>query len=248
MLIQSIQQIQERRLKRTLSSYWMKFFDERPMQRRWYFFETLSMKIDLCHASVNTSRTIRIEQSSEYQSMMRIIRLFGIDSLKQMKKQRSWMNESMIQTENTHHLNQKEEDCEAYHSIRTICWFLMSFDSTSYHVIWFNMMRIADDTNSISFRLVLTQPSAKRNEAMNMQSMFRDSLVIESIIWNQSDWDEKRKIFEQVRTLCFSNIKDTTQEKWLLKQSHISKYWRMCSRECEWMFKNTKQSKIRLQD
>ena len=79
MLIQSIQQIQKRKLIRTLNSYWMKSCDERPMQRRWYSFETLSMKIDLFRDSENTSRTIRIEQSSEYRYMIQNIILYGIN-------------------------------------------------------------------------------------------------------------------------------------------------------------------------
>ena len=180
--------------------------------------------------------------------MIRTIRLFETDSSKQMKKRTSWMNESETATRNTHRLNQNEEDFEAYHSIKTICWFLTYYDSISFQEIWFNMMRIAEHTISISYRLELIQPWAKRSEAMNMQSISRDFYEIRYTALNQSDWNEKRKIFERVRTLCFRIIRDTTQKESLLKRLLINKCWRMCSRECEWLCKNTKQSKTKRQD
>ena len=248
MLIQSQALIQKRKSTRTLNSYWMKFFDEQRMQHRWYFSETLSMKIDSRRDSENTSRMTRIESQSEFRYMMKNERLFEADSLKQTKKQKCWMNEYVIQIENTHHLKQNAEDFEAYHSIRTICWFLMFFDSILFQEIWFNMMRIADDMISISFRFELTLLSVRKNEAMNTQSISRDSNEIKSSILNQSDWTEKRKTFELRRTLCFNNIRDTMRRKWLLKQSHISKCWRTCSSVCEWLFKNTEQSKTKRRD
>lgn len=226
----------------------MKFFDEQRMRRRWYFYEIQYMKIDLCHAFVNTSQKTRIESQSEFRYMTKTIILFETDSLKQTKKLKSWMNESEIQTENTHHLKQKDADFEAYHSIRTICWFLMFFDSISSQEIWFNMMKIADDMNSISFRFELTQLWVKKSEAMNMQSISRDSNEIEFITLNQSDWTEKRKTFELLQISCFRIIQDTMQNVWLLKQLLINKSWRTCSSVCEWLFKNTEQSKTKQQD
>ena len=226
----------------------MKFFDEQRTQRRWYFYEIQYTKIDLCHAFVNTSQKTRIESQSEFRYMTKTIILFETDSLKQTKKLKSWMNESEIQTENTHRLKQKDADFEAYHSIRTICWFLMFFDSTSSQEIWFNMMKIADDMNSISFRFELTQLWVKKSEAMNMQSISRDSNEIKFSILNQSDWTEKRKTFELLQMLCFRIMKDTKRKEWLLKQLLIKQCWRMCSSVCEWLFKNTEQSKTKRPD
>lgn len=226
----------------------MKFFDEQRMQRRWYFFEIQYTKIDLCHAFVNTSQKTRIESQSEFRYMTKTIILFETDSLKQTKKLKSWMNELEIQTENTHHLKQKDADFEAYHSIRTICWFLMFFDSISSQEIWFSMMKIADDMNSISFRFELTQLWVKKSEAMNMQSISRDSNEIKFSILNQSDWTEKRKTFELLQMLCFRIMKDTKRKEWLLKQLLIKQCWRMCSSVCEWPFKNTEQSKTKRPD
>ena len=130
MLIRSTAQIQERRSTRTLNSYWMKFFDERQAQRKWSFFETRFTKIDLFRDSANIFRKIKIEFRSEFRFMIKTTRSFEADSLKQMKKQKNWMNESQKFIRNTHRLKQKEEDCERFHSIRIICLFHMCFDNT----------------------------------------------------------------------------------------------------------------------
>lgn len=247
-LIQCRVQIQKRKSTRTLNSYWMKFFDEQRMQRRWFFFETQYMKTDLFPVFVNILQKIKIEKHSEFRYMTKTIRLFETDLSKQMMKLKDWMNEFVIQTESTHHLNQKDADCEVFHSIRTICWFRMYYDSTSSHVIWFSLMKIAETINSTSFKFELIQPWVKKNEATNMQSTSRDSYETEYTILNQSDWTEKKKTSERLQMLCFSNIKDTMRKKWLLKLLHIKQSWKMCSSVCEWMCKNTKQSKTKQQD
>lgn len=93
MLIQWRAQIQKRKSTKTLNSYWMKFFDERQTQHRWYSYETQYMKTDLCHAFVNTSQKTKIEEQSEFRYMMKHEKLFETDLLKQIKKQMNWMNE-----------------------------------------------------------------------------------------------------------------------------------------------------------
>lgn len=248
MLIRWQAQIQKRKLTRTLNSYWMKFFDEQRAQHRWYFYETQYMKTGLFRDFANTLQKTKTEKQSEFRYMMKTITSCETDLLKLTKKLKFWMIESLIQTRNSRRLNLKDADCEAYHSIRTICWFLMFFDSISFHVIWFNMMRIADDTNLISFRFELILRSVKKNEAMNMQSISRDSNETRYSILNQSDWIEKKKTSVLLQISCFNNIKDTMQKKWLLKLLLIKQCWRMCSNVCEWLFKNTEQSKTKRPD